>query len=117
MLLLSLVVVTRNPDNQTICVNDTAVMNCGYYSTTGHVTIPLANINNTLHISWIKISPPIAGLPLQFIVTRNDTNASRIIIGPVGEQFVGSRTNFSCVFNVRPSYPSTPTVVLTVLGE
>ena len=80
MLFLSLVAVTRNPDNQTVCINDTAGMNYGYYLMIGHITIALAQINNTLHASWI--SQPIAGLPLQFIETDNDTNASRIIIGP-----------------------------------
>ena len=106
-----LVVVTRNPDNQTICVGDTAVMNCGYYSDFGYAILPLALINKTI---YDPLRPPTAGLPLQFIPSPNDTNASRIIIGPVGEQFVGM-TNFSCKFAIR-SPPLVPTVVLTVLG-
>ena len=91
-------------------------MNCGYYSTftkqTGFVIVPLACINK---ISYGSSSRPIAGLPLQFITPVNDTNASRIIIGPVGEQFVGM-TNFSCNFLIAPPLESV-TVVLTVLGK
>ena len=110
-----LVVVTRNPDNQTIGVGGTAVMNCGYDSSItrqlpGYVIEPLAYINETLYGPF---HPSIPGLPLQFIAPVNDTNASRIIIGPVGKQFVG-RTNFSCKFTVIS--PPVPTVVLTVLG-
>ena len=109
-----LVVVTRNPDNQTISVGGTAVMNCGYDSEitrqTDWVIVPLAYINETL---YGPLHPPIAGLPLQFITQSNDTNASRIIIGPVGKQFVG-RTKFSCKFSVGS--PPVPTAVLTVLG-
>ena len=88
-------------------------MNCGYDSTftrqTGYVLVPLAFINESL---YAPISRPIAGLPLQFIAPANDTNASRIIIGPVGKQFIGM-TIFSCRFLIRSSVP---TVVLTVLG-
>ena len=109
MVFLCLVVITNNPDSQTICVGDTAVMNCGYTFTTP--IIPIAVINGK---SYIPYSQPIAGLPLQFILPANDTNAIRIIIGPVGEQFIGM-TNFSCRFAIR-SPPLVPTVVLTVLG-
>ena len=90
-------------------------MNCGYDSSItrqfGYIIWPLAYINETLHG---PLNRPIAGLPLQFITHSNDTNASRIIIGPVGKQFVG-RTNFSCRFSVTLA-PLVPTVVLTVLG-
>ena len=83
------------------------------YCTNWSCIIPLAGINdNIYHI----LTPPIPGLPLQFIlIAANDTNASRIIIGPVGEQFIGM-TNFTCQFlQFSPSVEST-TVVLTVIG-
>lgn len=91
-------------------------MNCGYYTTftrqTGFVIVPLARINQ---ISYDSRSQPIAGLPLQFITPANDTNASRIIVGPVGEQFVGM-TNFSCNFLIIVPPLESVTAVLTVLG-
>ena len=90
-------------------------MNCGYYSILtkqiDFIIVPSARINKK---SYGLSSQPIAGLPLQFIVPANDTNASRIIVGPVGEQFVGM-TNFECDFPTKPLLLST-TVVLTVLG-
>ena len=58
-----LVVITRNLDNQTICIGGTAVMNCGYDSTItrqfGYVIMPLAYINETL---YGPLSRPIADL-------------------------------------------------------
>ena len=115
MFFLCLDVMTRNPDNQTICVGDKAVMNCGYSVTSGDVYIftPLADINQTWHAP-VPFSQPIAGLPLQFIVP-NDSNAIRIIVGPVGEQFIGM-TTFQCYYSIIPPLRSM-TAVLTVLGE
>ena len=84
-------------------------MMCGYDS--GVVIIPLASINGTSHSFN---NPPIAGLPLQFITPNNDTNATRIIIGPVSEQFIGL-ANFSCGFVLSPPVKSM-TATLTVLG-
>ena len=116
MFFLCLDVMTRNPDSQTICIGDKAVMNCGYSVTSGDVYIftPLADINNTLHAPAPEFSPPIAGLPLEFIVA-NDSNDIRIIVGPVGEQFVGM-TTFQCYYSIIPTLRSM-TAVLTVLGE
>ena len=84
-------------------------MTCGYNS--NFVLIPLARINGTSHSFN---NPPIAGLPLQFITPNNDTNATRIIIGPVGEQFIGL-ANFSCSFVLSPPVESM-TAALTVVG-
>ena len=109
MFLLCLVIITANPDDQMICVGGTAVMNCGFDN--GVALTPLARINGTSHASD---NPPIAGLPLQFI-TPNDTNATRIVVGPVGEQFIGT-ANFSCSFSLRPPVISM-TATLTVVGK
>ena len=112
---ICLVVITRNPENQTICVGDTAVMNCGYYSIflSGHVLIPLAYINGTLYGTYPGVNFP-AGLPLQYIALANDTNANRIIVGPVSEQAIGM-INFECYYTLIPPIFST-TAVLTVEG-
>ena len=87
------------------------MMNCGY--TLEVSIIPIAHINESYYAPW-PYSQPIPGLPIQFIVSANDTNASRIILGPVGKQFIGM-TKFSCYFCVSP-HPVIPTAVLTVLG-
>ena len=109
---LCLVVITSNPDNQAICVGDTAVMNCGFDNGgSGIVLVPLAIINGTTHIFN---NQPVAGLSLDFIFPANDTNASRIVIGPVGEQFIGM-ANFLCTFSLTPPV-NTMTATLTVLG-
>ena len=110
MFFLGLVTITTNPDNQIICVGDTAVMNCGY-SGGGITLVPLARINGTSHVFN---NPPTAGLPLQFITPQNDTNATRIIVGPVGEQFVGT-ANFLCSFSLAPPVDSM-IATLTVVG-
>ena len=112
MFLLGLVVITSNPDNQTICVGDTAVMNCGFDNGgSGIVLVPLAIINGTIHA---LNSQPVAGLSLDFISPANDTNASRIVVGPIGEQFIGT-ANFFCAFSLSPQV-DTMTATLTVLG-
>ena len=87
-------------------------MNCGYENTSGITVVPVARINGT---SYPFNSRPIAGLSLQFITPANDTNASKITVGPVGEQFIGM-TNFSCFFLILPPMESV-TVILTVLGQ
>ena len=110
MVFLGLVTITTNPDDQMICIGGTAVMNCGYNSG-GIVLVPLARINGTSHASN---NPPIAGLPLRFITPANDTNASRIIVGPVGEQFIGT-ANFLCTFSLSPPVDSM-IATLTVVG-
>ena len=110
MFLLCLVIITTNPDDQMICVGSTAVMNCGFDN--GIVLEPLAHINGTSHASD---NPPIAGLPLQFITPANDTNATRIVVGPVSEQFIGT-ANFSCSFSLSPRVNSM-TATLTVVGK
>ena len=91
-------------------------MNCGYSETSGGVYLftPLAYINQT-HYGPVPISQPIPGLPLQFIIPANDSNAIRIIVGPVGEQFVGM-TKFQCRYSLIPPLRSV-TAILTVLGE
>ena len=110
--LLCLVIITTNPNDQMICVGGTAVMNCGFDSGGGIVVVPLAHINGTSHASN---NPPIPGLPLQFITPINDTNATKIVVGPVGEQFVGT-ANFNCSFSVIPPVDSM-TATLTVVGK
>ena len=68
MLFLCLDVMTRNPDNQTICVGDKVVMNCGYSLTSGDVFILIAIscINGTCY-GPPELTPPIPGLHLQYI--------------------------------------------------
>ena len=112
MHVLCLVVITSNPEDQTLCVGDIAVMDCGYDSSDFNVVIiPLARINGTSHSFN---NPPIAGLPLQFITPTNDTNATRIIVGPVSRQFIGM-ANFLCAYLLSPPVESM-TATLTVLG-
>ena len=109
---LCLVIITTNPNDQMICVGGTAVMNYGYDNGgSGIILIPLTRINGTSHA---LDDPPISGLPLQ-LITPNDTNATRIVVGPVGEQFVGT-ASFSCFFSLSPPVNSM-TATLTVVGK
>ena len=86
---LCLVIITRHPDNQTICVTDTVVMNCGFHliftkQIIGYPITPDARINGKSYNRSSQLMQPMCGLPLQFVAPANDTNSSRIIVGPVG---------------------------------
>ena len=84
-------------------------MNCGH---NGSVVLPLANINGTTYFR-----DTLPGLPLQFIAP--DANATRIILGPVSDRYIGM-TTFQCNLNFltpqRLVLDST-NATLTVLGQ
>ena len=95
-------------------------MNCGFYliftkQIIGYTITPDARINGKSYGRSSQLLQPMCGLPLQFVAPANDTNSSRIIIGPVGKQFVGMM-NFECAFITVPPPSFSRTVVLTVLG-
>ena len=103
--------ITSNPDNQTICVGEEAVMHCGYTST---VVAPVDLVfNHTITIT--RHSQHLPGLPTQFIQSLNDTTATRIIIGPVGKEAIGV-TTFACFFDFLSVIINTTTAVLTIMG-
>ena len=111
MALLSGVTITNNPENQTVCVGGKAVVNCGY--TGGSLgLLPALVVNQTINL---RDFPDIPGLPSEFIVSSNDTATNRIIIGPVGERYIGM-ANISCLYQgFSESVHATP-AVLTVIG-
>ena len=111
MALLSGINITHNPENQTICVGMKAMVNCGY---TGGFpgALPVLLVNTT---SNLRDSPDIPGLPSEFITSLNDTTTNMIIIGPIGEQFIGM-TNISCFYQVHSGSVFATPAVLAVIG-
>ena len=103
------VVYINDPENQTICIGDTAVMDCGYKSSSGVVPLLLAVINGTALAANNSDVPP-------FIIKSNpnETNASQVIIGPVEKQFAGIIT-FSCQLALNPPINGL-TATLNVVG-
>ena len=103
------VTITRNPENATICIGDTTLFYCGYSAPI--LLSPNLNINGTDH----TLTGVVPNLPTNLIQPLNDTNATRIEIGPVGTEAIGMTTMFCRL----PSIPSvdTVTVTLTVLGK
>ena len=107
------VVFINDPENQTICIGDTAVMDCGYESSSGVAIVPalIAFINGKELVANASDFPP-------FIIVSspspNETHASQIIIGPVKKQFAGIIT-FSCRLALIPRVNGL-TATLTVVG-
>ena len=70
-------------------------------------------INEAMWVSRIEIISDTNDLP-QWIVDGNDTNTTRLLIGPVDERFVG-RTTFQCVIPIDPPLQS-QIATLNVIG-
>ena len=86
---------------------------CGYIINSPIQLLPILFVNGAALIIGHNLNS-ISGLPLQYISPSNDTNATRIIVGPVGQQVIGN-TTFFCEFTSTPQINST-IATLTVLG-
>ena len=104
------VVYINDPKNQTICIGDTAVMDCGYESSSGIVPQLNAVINGTALVANNSDFPPFI-----IVSNRNETTAFQVIIGPVEKQFAGIIT-FSCRLALIPSVDGI-TATLNVVGQ
>ena len=102
------VVFINDLQNQTICIGGTATMDCGYRSS-GSPSLINAVINGTILASSIPGYPP-----LMFVSNPNETDAAKVIIGPVEKRFVGI-TTFSCRIAANPPVDSI-NATLTVVG-
>jgi len=104
------------PENASICKGETATFNCGYFlNNTQLELIPQWIINKTNRLSMMDIVNGINNLgPLQWIVDGNDTNTTRLLVGPVDERYIG-KTTFQCEIPVPPT-PRSENATLTVIG-
>ena len=99
---------TQNPENQTVCLGDTVVVKCGYTNFT--LIRPGLIVNGT----WY--SDTTTNPLFHFVLPRfpNETDDTRIIIGPVDEHFIGA-TMVYCLYETIPT-AKTPTATIKVLG-
>jgi len=102
------------PDNATICKGMNVTLNCGFFFiNTGFVATPRWMINGSAGLSRSAIDNDPDDL-LQWIVDGNDTNTTRLLVGPVDERFVGN-TTFQCEIPVDDG-PESQIATLTVIG-
>ena len=107
--------ISVGPDDDTVCKGMNATFNCGYFfidTPAILVSIPQWRINGTV-CRRSDIDSDSNDL-LQWIVDGDDTNTTRLLVGPVDERFVG-RTTFQCVIPVG-FMPQSRTATLTVIG-
>ena len=98
-----------DPEDATICKGESVPMNCGYFTNNTLGIIPLWIINGT-SVRRSDIDSNQNDL-LQWIVDGDDTNTTRLLVGPVDERFVG-RTTFRCEISAeRGSGNATLTVI------
>jgi len=102
------------PEDASICKGENATFNCGYFFNTQIVAIPQWKINGMMRFAMEEIDNDTNDL-LQWIVDGNDTNTTRLLVGPVDERFVG-RTTFQCQIPILPPVSSN-TAVLIVIGK
>ena len=100
----------NDPESQTICIGDTAVMDCGYRSSSGVVPSLVAIIDGTPLVANASNVPPFI-----IVSSPNETNASQVIIGPIEKQFAGIIT-FLCRLALNPPVDSL-IATLTVVGQ
>jgi len=101
-----------HPEDASICIGKNATFNCGYFLISTPVITPQWIINGTRLIMEDIVND--TNDLLQWIVTGNDTNTTRLLVGPVDESFVGG-TTFQCQIPVTPPNKSN-TAILTVIG-
>ena len=102
-----------DPEDATICKGKNATFNCGYFLINFPVITPQWIINETERLARLEIVNDTNDL-LQWIVDGNDTNTTRLLVGPVDERFVG-RTTFQCEIPIE-SPPQSQIATLTVIG-
>ena len=99
-----------DPEDATICKGESVSMNCGYFTNNTLGIIPLWIINGA-SVRRIAIDSNQNDL-LQWIVDGDDTNTTRLLVGPVDERFVG-RTTFRCEISTERGSDN---ATLTVIG-
>jgi len=108
---LAVFIITRQPRNVKVCKGEVTIFNCGYFASVDIQPLWIINGSTSLRRSAIDNDPNDL---LQWIVDGNDTNTTRLSVGPVDESYVG-RTTFQCEIPL-----GTPVVsdiaTLTVIG-
>ena len=110
--------ISVDPEDVTICKGENATFNCGYFfinfpDTVVFIPQWIITRNVTMRLTMDNIVNDINDL-LQWIVIGDDTNTTRLLVGPVDERFVG-RTTFQCEIPVKPT-PQSHIATLTVIG-
>ena len=108
--------ISVGPDDSTVCKGMNATLNCGYFFIgvpADLVVIPQWIIDGTI-TSRVQIDNRTDDL-LQWIDDGDDTNTTRLLVGPVDERFVG-RTTFQCVIPTASPRQSR-IATLTVIGK
>ncbi|XP_065917120.1 protein sidekick-2-like isoform X2 [Dysidea avara] len=105
--------ISVEPNDTTICKGGNALLNCGYFINIPVMLTPQWRINGTTLLNMNDIDNDTDDL-LQWIEDDNNTNTTRLLVGPVDENYVGS-TTFRCEIPITPPDPSR-TATLTVIG-
>ena len=102
------------PENATICKGKNTTFDCGYFLINfPPVITPQWKINETMGLNRFNIINDANDL-LQWMVDGNDTNTTRLLVGPVDDSFVG-RTTFQCEIPIDPPLQS-QIATLNVIG-
>ena len=107
--------ISVGPDDVAICMGRNVRFDCGYFfiGVPANLVVLPHWIINGIRISRIDIDNDPDDL-LQWIVDGDDTNTTRLLVGPVDERFVGS-TTFQC--EIPTAYPRQSRVAtLNVIG-
>jgi len=108
--------ISVGPDDAKLCKGMNTTFNCGYFFINflpDAIPIPQWIINGTT-----KPKREIDNDPddlLQWIVDGDDTNTTRLLVGPVDERFVGTAT-FQCEIPTT-SRRQSRVATLTVIGK
>ena len=108
--------ISVDPEDATICKGENATFNCGYFFINipaELVSIPQWIVNETMRLTMDDIVNNTNDL-LQWIIIGDNTNTTRLVVGPVDERFVG-KTTFQCEIPVT-SPPQSRIATLTVIG-
>jgi len=110
--------ISVGPDDVTICMGRNAIFNCGYFFIgvpSDLVVLPqwiiYGSITGRFSREGIDSNPDDL---LQWIVDGDDTNTTRLLVGPVDERFVGS-TTFECTIPTQSPRQSR-VATLSVIG-
>ena len=104
--LLTDLVITNPPQNETVCVRDEVNITCGY--TYSFRLLPVWEINNQT-FSQSSLNQTTYGLPI-----ISNTNNSVLTVYSVHERM--NQTTFQCVFPIQPGMQSS-VGTLTVMGK
>ena len=110
--------ISVGPNDTTVCKGRNATFNCGYFFIgvpANLVVLPQWIINGSAgRLSRESIDDDPDDL-LQWIVDGDDTNTTRLLVGPVDESYFG-KTTFQCI--IPTQFPAQSRVAtLTVIGK